>query len=175
VFQKKLSIITRDHLRQHIEGYIDEVNGWYDTPITNVLPKRIELASMAGGVFAAPEDQLPYYGVDCITKALAQRPENLYCYEYNGHIAGLVSAGSRDGVDDLVKAHAAAVELFVRNHTLLHQSAEDQFTILEFGFLAATFSGAEPRFIEDNRELWIAGFEVTTFWQTSEDGPGQHV
>ena len=175
MFQKQLATITRDDLRLHIEGYIGEVNDWYDTPISNVLPKRIELASMAGGVFAAPEDQLPYYGVDCITKQIAQRPDNLFCYEYNGHIAGLVSAGSRDGVDDLVKLHSAAVELFVRNHALLHQFVNPNFSILEFGFLANTFSGAEPRFIEDNRELWIAGFEVTTFWHTSEDGPRQHV
>lgn len=175
MFQRQLSIITSDHLRTHIEAYLTEVNTWHDIPATLVVPQKVEPASMAGGVFAAPEGQLPFYGVDSITKQQAPRPENLYCYEYNGHIAGLISAGSRDTADQLVKGHEAAVELFVRRHQLLHQSQDDQFTILEFGFLSTTFSGAEPRFIDDDHELWIAGFEVTTYWHTSEDGPRQHV
>lgn len=174
MFERQIAKITSDHLRTHIKGYLDEVNTWYDEPVTIVVPKRIEPASMAGGVFAAPLDLLPYYGVDCIGKQPAPRAENAWCYEYTGHIAGLVSSSTRSDVDALVKAHKSAVERFVTKHLFLHQENNSQFSILEFDFLSSSFSGAEMERNTDDSEFWIAGFEVDVVWYTSENGPGQH-
>jgi hypothetical protein len=174
MFQRDLAKLTADHLRAHVNDYLATVNARYDKPVGLFVPKRIEPASMAGGVFAAPADQLPFYGVDCITKQYGQRTDNVWCWQYNGHIAGLISANNRENADAIVKGHEAAVEAFVMDHQYLHQPQGFEFSILEFGLLSVTFSGAEPQFIEEDKEIWIAGFEITTFWDTSEAGPGQH-
>lgn len=177
MYQKDLAAITVDHLRTHIKGYLEAVNQAYDRRSTLVTPQAIETASMAGGAMAVTLDKLPAYGVDCIGKVVAPNSENLYTFQYDGHIAGTIVASSRDEADDLVKRHSRAVETFVREHMYIHDTdanVSQYFSLLDFAFVSGNFSGALLERSDDDKEIWLAGFIINVFWVTSEDGPRQH-
>lgn len=177
MFQEDLAAYTADHLREHIRTYIEAVNDRYTAIDREVVRSKIyiETASLAGGVMSVDLEKLPAYAIDCLDKQAIDVSEDLYTYQYNGHIAGVVIATSQNSADHLVKRHESAVELFVRQHELLHQRSSDYFKILRFFFIGSAFSGAELEGETKRTQNWIAGFRVDVGWITSEDGPVQHV
>lgn len=174
MFEEQIGKWTADHLRTHIEDYLAEVNASASTPITLVVPKAIEVASVVGGLFTEYDNILPQYGIDILGKSFAGMSENLFIYQYDGQINAMVHAGSREAVDMLVKRHAAAIELFIRRHEVVHLYQTNDFSMLDMSFSAKDFSGAEELSEVAGRPLWVAGISINLTWLTSEDGPSQH-
>ena len=176
MYQEQLAKLTADHLRTHIKAYLDIVDAMFagNDNVPLLVPKTIEPASLVGGMVTAFDKILPQYGIDVMGKQLAASDDSLWSYEYAGQINGLVHGGSQEAVDKLVKRHAAAVELFIRNHRVLHQEDNLQYRVVEFVFVASDFSGAEDLGEHDSGPIWLAGFSINVSWFTSEDGPNQH-
>jgi len=176
MFQEDLAAYTADHLREHIEAYVEAINNRFPATDREVVrtPVLIETSSLAGGVMAVELEKLPAYAVDCLDKQFIDVSENLYTYQYTGHIAGVVIANSQKSADHLVKRHESAVEKFIREHELLHKLTNADFTILRFYFLASAFSGAELEGETKRTQNWIAGFRCDVNWIVSESGPSQH-
>lgn len=176
MYQEQLAKLTSDHIRTHIKAYLDDIaadfTGAETVPL--LVPKRIEPASVVGGMISDFDKLLPQYAIDVLGKANSTDDSALWTYEYAGQINGLVNAGSQDAVDKLIKRHEAAVERFIREHRLLHQESNDRFSIVEFVFAGSDFSGAEDLGEQDGSQLWLAGFSINVSWFTSEDGPDQH-
>lgn len=178
MFQEELAEMTADHLRGHIEAYLTEIQARYADRSKLQLPKTIETANLVGGVYNTTVNAMPAYAVDVIDKAFSEMRDNLWLYQYSGHIAGVVSGNDERAVNRLVKRHEAAVELFVRTHLNFHypqtvpNSAD--FSLIELQFIGAAFSGAEQIDMEQDRKIWIAGFRNDLAWIASEEGPGNH-
>lgn len=176
MFQERLSIIIADHLRVHIGAYLEEVEGWFpgSKVATLVVPKSINTAGQVGGVAKDLDKILPAYAVDILPKTFAGvSDENLFLYQYAGHIAGMARSGSEESVNRIIKRHYSAVELFVKRHWLLHKATNDQFTVVEMMFVDSDFSGSEP--IEEGpKEQWVAAFRIDLQITTSEDSYFQH-
>jgi hypothetical protein len=175
MFQEAIANLTAEHLRLHIEAYLELINAQFpDDLVKLVVPKSIETASAVGGQINEFDRILPAYGVDVWGKVESVTIDNLNTYDYAGQISGLVSANSRATVDRLVKRHAAAVEYFLRQHERLHEVSTDDFLVLGLFFVQSEFSGAEYLGELKNREIWIAGFSMDTIWTTSEASGMQH-
>lgn len=170
MYQETLAKLTADHLREHIATYLTEISAEYNDNVTLVIPKSIEFASNVGGIAAEFDQILPAYVVDVLEKTRAADPDNLTLYDYAGHIAGMVSAGSMDTVDKLVKRHAEAVERFIKQHLVLHLPVDPRFSMTQFVFLNSAGSGAEE--VEDGR--WLGAFRIECLWTLSEDAEFQH-
>lgn len=176
MFHEQLAKITADHLRSHIKAYLGEVSAGFtgSESTTLIVPKKIDPASVVGGMITEYDKILPQYGIDVLGKTISQDDVALFAYEYAGQINGLVHSGSREAVDRLVKRHATAVELFIRRHQYLHQPVNTGFKFLEMVFAGIDFSGAEDLGEHNNRTVWLAGFSINVSWFTSEDGPIDH-
>lgn len=176
MFQEQIAQLTADHLRTHATAYLDEIAALNPTDqVTLVAPKSIRASSVVGGMVAELPELLPAYGVDALSKQPIPLSDNLWTFQYEGQINGMVLASNEVEVDKLAKRHARAVEYFVRKHRLLHQLATDDFEIISFEFLGSDFSGATP-LSEDpaSRPLWVGGFSIDVTWMTSENGPEDH-
>jgi hypothetical protein len=175
MFQEEIAAYTASHLRVHIGGYLSEIQAVKNDGIKLALPKTVETANLVGGVYAAKLDALPAYAIDIIEKDFIPNPDDLWLYQYTGHIAALISANSEESANKIIKRHEQAVEKFVRIHNLLHEHKEALWTVREMGFGGAGFSGAEL-VAEDveKRKLWVAGFRIDLVWLISEEGPTQH-
>jgi hypothetical protein len=175
MFQEDIAEIVADHLREHIAGYLEEIQSQYTDGVKLVLPKRVATANLVGGVYAADLNVLPAYALDIIEKDFIPNDENLWLYQYTGHLAGIVSANSEESANKIVKRHERAVEQFVRDHNLVHQVTRPLWSMREMGFGGAGFSGAELAAEDvENRKLWVAGFRIDLVWLISEEGPRQH-
>lgn len=174
MYQEQLAEITGTHLRSHIKAYLLDVGGDFSDGVPLLVPKRIEPASVVGGMISEFDSILPMYGIDVLGKTASQDDTALWSYEYAGQINGLVSSGSREAVDKLIKRHEAAVEMFIRDHRLMHQENNDRFSIIEFAFAGSDFSGAEDLGEHEGSQVWLAGFSINVSWFTSESGPDQH-
>lgn len=176
MFQEALAEQTAEHFREHLEDLLDGIAQQFSGPniLTTKVP-NVDSVTLVGGVMSAPIEQLPLIGVDCVEKRPTPSNESLYLYEYEGAFAGLASASTAQEADKLAKRYAAAVELFIREHELLHQITNDWFSVREFLYGGTGFSGSiEVQLEEQAPDLWIAGFTIPTLWVTSEDGPRQH-
>lgn len=179
MYQEEVANLTAEHLRTHIGAYLDYLqNTIYPDAINLQGPKSVETDNLVGGVYNATPNEMPAYAVDIVSKAFdGVDADALWIYSYDGHIAGVVSGASEVTVNQLVKRHEQAVERFVREHEFMHviqSQLGNDFSIREFGFSGAAFSGAELVTERNERQVWIAGFRVDTVWKVSESGPGQH-
>lgn len=176
MFQEQLAAQTAGHLRESISTYIEAINNKFAATKREVVraPIKVDTDSLAGGVMAVEVKDLPAYAVDCLDKSFVQVTEDLYIYQYVGHIAGVVVANSKGSADHQVKRHEAAVEQFVREHELLHLYNTADFSLVRFVFVGSAFSGAELESDDKRSPIWIAGFRVDVQWFTSENGPVQH-
>lgn len=181
MFQEEVANLTAIHFRSHFDGYRDIIQARYPDAVKLQLPKKVETDNLVGGVYNAKVSEMPAYAVDIIDKAFAgNTDESLWLYQYQGHIAGVVSGSGEQSVNRLVKRHEQIAEMFVREHEFLHarESAfiddPNDFSIREMGFAGAAFSGAELIGEEQNRQTWIAGFRIDLVWIVSESGPYQH-
>lgn len=171
MYQEEIAAQTADHLRTHISGYLDRIASRHSDQITLLIPKSIEPASVVGGMVSELPNRLPAYGIDCLNKVSAGMEEDLFLFQYQGQINGMIAAGSQDLVDKLAKRHAAAIELFVREHVGLHKFTTDNFSFVEMDYIETEFSGAELVDESEDRQLWLGAFSINVFWFTSEDGP----
>jgi hypothetical protein len=176
MFHEQIAKLTADHLRTHIKVYLDSISAEYSgtDKVTLTVPKSIDPASVVGGLMTEFDQTLPQYGIDVLNKALGEDIEGLFTYNYFGQINGLVSSTSRDSVDKLCSRHARACETFIREHQLMHEQSNANFSVLAFAFVGIDFSGAENLGSIDDREVWVAGFSINVVWATSEDGAFQH-
>lgn len=175
MFHEQIAKQTADHLRTHIEGYLDEVNAWFpDDQIQLTVPKSIDVSSVVGGLFASFNEILPQYGIDISNKVFVPEGENLWTYQYTGQINGMLHGNSEQFVSKAIARHAAAVELFIKRHSVMHELETDQFTIVEMVWVDMIFSGAEDLGEVEGQQTWLAGFSIDLGWITSEQGPGQH-
>lgn len=171
MYQEEIASTTADHLRTHIKDYLNAVSAKHSDKLSLVVPRSIDSASIVGGMISELPTKLPAYAIDCLNKSFAGTDENLFIYQYQGQINGMVAAASQDHVDKLTKRHSAAVEWFIREHLGLHALSGDGFTLLEFDYVETDFSGAELVDESADRELWLGAFSINVFWFTSEDGP----
>jgi hypothetical protein len=175
MYFEEVADITAEHLRQHIQAYLDIINARYPDQVQMVYPKSIETNNLVGGVYNAKTDEMPAYALDLISKNFAGvSPTSLWEYEYTGHIAGVVSGNSEEVVNKLCKRHLQAVEMFMKKHKHMHQTESalgNDFRIGELDFAGAAMSGAELWDEEDSRQTWVAGFRVDISILVSEDGP----
>lgn len=169
-----LATQTAHHLREHIEAYLEEVETYYNDNIRLAVPKAINLSSVVGGLFTEFDSILPQYSIDVLGKTVVPEGVSLFTWEYQGQINGMVHANSDQTVTKMCSRHATAVEMFIRNHELLHQFPRDEFKTIGFGFTTIEFSGAEDLGEVEGVPLWMAGFSINISWFTSEDGPFQH-
>ena len=178
MYQEEIADLTAEHLRSHMQAYLDEVKAIYQDAVELTFPKAIETANLVGGVYNATQKAMPAYAVDIIDKVFTEHADDLWLYQYNGHIAGVISASSEDTANKIVKRHEQATEMFVKRHDHFHQMAAqlpgNNFMIVGLGFVGSAFSGAEKIDESQNRETWIAGFRIDLAWIVSEDGPGDH-
>jgi len=178
MYQEEIGIYTTEHLREHIGGYLQELQTRYADGVKLTIPKRIEHANLVGGVYNAALDQMPAYAVDVTDKAFSQITDSgLWEFVYNGHFAGIISANDESSANTIIKRHEQACEMFVKQHQFMHRHEAsvigNDFSLMELGFVDAAFSGAEE--VQDGtRVVWIAGFRITLVWITSEEGPTQH-
>jgi len=182
MYQEEIADLTAAHLRSHIKAYIDAVGLIYPDTIKMQYPKSVETANLVGGVYNAKPNEMPAIAIDIISvEFAANTTEGLWLYNYDGHIAEVISGGSEDTVNRIIKRHQQACETFVNDHLHFHQ-VEDQltsplgqpFTIMEFGFSGSAFSGAEEVTEKQNRKTWIAGYRIDVNWLVSQQGPGDH-
>jgi hypothetical protein len=179
MYHEEIGVITTEHLRLHIPDLLAELEARYADGVKLALPKSIEHANLVGGVYNAELNAMPAYAVDVTDKTVSGLTDSgLWEYAYNGHIAGIVSAGSEQAANTIVKRHEQAVETFVRQHQYMHQMENqvpgNDFSITAMGFVDGAFSGAEEVPAETNKYVWVAGFRVTLVWVLSEGGPSQH-
>lgn len=146
----------------------------FASPITLTNPKSISSASVVGGLFTSFNDILPQYGIDISNKIFVPEGPDLFTYQYVGQINGLIHAGSEQAADQVIKRHAAAVELFIRRHQYAHSYEVAQFKLIEMLFNDIEMSGAEDLGMVDGKQMWLSAFSMNLFWWTSEDGPSQH-
>lgn len=176
MYFEPIAELTADHLRTHIEAYLDEIatryNGKDRVPL--VVPKSIEATSVVGGMWTEFDNILPQYGVDILGRTFSGVSDNLFEYEYPGQINGMVHALDELTVDRLCKRHCEAVERFIKEHQLMHQHTNNQFTVIEIGHSETTLSGAENIQGDNNKSIWVAGFSINIVYLISEDGPSQH-
>jgi hypothetical protein len=178
MYQEEIAIITTEHLRLHIVDYLAELEARYGDGVKLQNPKSIEHANLVGGVYNAALSDMPAYAVDIVDKVFSGGSNNsLWEYAYNGHVAGILTAGSEAAVNTIAKRHEQAVEMFIKRHENMHQIENqvegNDFRIIELGFVDAAFSGAEQ--VQDaTRTVWVAGFRTSLMWIVSEDGPYQH-
>lgn len=175
MFQEQLAEQLADHFRSHIKAYLEEANdawpaGERETVRTGAT---VETASLAGGVMGIEIEKLPAFAVDVNNKVVAQVSEDLFLYEYNGQIAGLVIAGSQRSVNRLAKRYERATEKFIKEHEMVHSLETADYTVVRLVFQATDFSGAEEVTIEQ-KAVWIDGFRVDFSLVVSENGPRQH-
>lgn len=172
MFQEQIAKLTAEHLRTHIRDYLDTIDSKFSgTDKVELRTPQIDVRSLAGGLLVADLDKIPRYSVDCINKSLMQSTDSLWTYQYEGSIAGLISAGDLTSSDRMVKRHAGAVELFLKQHQFFKGISQgDDFLVIELAFSSTNLSGS----MEVEKDLWVAGFSTSIFWAVSEDGPGQH-
>lgn len=175
MYQEQIAQYTADHLRTHIGDYLADIFAEFtgQETIELVLPKRIERASVVGGLWTEFDSILPQYGVDILTKSPSSDDASLWTYEYPGQINGMVMASSRDVVDKLCDRHERAVEFFIRQHQFLHNYETENFRMIELVFGTVDFSGAED-VSSEGVARWLAGFSINASWFVSEEGPQQH-
>lgn len=177
MFQEEIADLTADHLRTHIKAYLQAVQALHGGTIKLQVPKTIETANLVGGVYNTSTGKMPAYAIDVLNKTFAGNPENLWLYNYEGHIAGVVAGLDEKSVNLIIKRHEEAAEKFVREHLNLHGLVSligSDFTIIEFAFIGAAFSGAEELDTTNDVTTWIAGFRIDLNWIVSEPGPSNH-
>lgn len=181
MFYEALAAKTAEHFRLHIEDYLEEIAaGFTGSDMLTLAVPTVNSATLVGGVMQADVEEMPLIGIDCVDKQDIPSNESLQLYQYQGAIAGIISASSADDVDRMAKRYAAAVEKFVRNHQFLvdHATGEPigtaDFMLREFTYFATTFSGAIEAELENEQPLWIDGFTCHVSWVTSEDQYHQH-
>jgi hypothetical protein len=132
-----------------------------------------------GGVYNAELNAMPAYAVDVTNKTFsAVTDSGLWEYAYDGHIAAIISAGSEQAANTIIKRHEQACEMFVKRHQFMHQTqaqvAGNDFSIRTLAFADAAFSGAEEVPAETNKYVWVAGFRISLVWILSEEGSNDH-
>lgn len=177
MYQEPLAEQIADHFRSHIEAYLEATNNAFAASERSTVraPKTIETASLAGGVFSVEPEKLPAFAIDVNNKTTAPVTEDVYAYQYEMQIAGVVTAQSQKEANRLVKRYEAGTEQFFKQHWMLHlfEPANFDFSVLRLVFQSANFSGAEAVTIGQDT-VWIAGFTVAGLIITSEGGPVQH-
>lgn len=180
MFQEALAKLTADHLRTHIQTYLEDIQGLYTgTDIITLSVPEVSDKTLVGGVMSADIDRLPLIGVDCVEKQEIPSGESLYYYQYDGAIVGLVRGVDESLVDRTVKRYNRAIETFVKEHQYLHDIDTDnplnpEFSIREFLYTNTSFSGSIEVTLDDDNKLWVAGFTCNVAWFTSEDYYKQH-
>jgi hypothetical protein len=179
MFQEEIAALTATHLRGHLNTYLDYVESLYSDGIKLQYPKSIETENLVGGVYNTKVTDMPAYAIDIISKGFSEFTENLYLYNYEGHIAGVMTAQDEQAANRICKRHEQATEMFVKDHEFLHEltstkTPPNDFKMQGMGFVGAAFSGAEMVAEQENRQTWIAGFRIDLLWVVSEGGPHQH-
>lgn len=177
MFHEDIGNTTAEHLRTHIEDYLDLINSRYTDKATLVVPKSIDVTSVVGGLFTEYNSILPQYGIDILNKEQSPDADNLWTYIYTGQINGMVHGTSDEAVDKMVHRHGAAAEYFVRQHLTLHETpglTSKDYTIIQFLFSNIEWSGAEDVGEVDGRQTWLGAFSLNCLWEVSEEGPDQH-
>lgn len=177
MYQEEIAKLTAKHLKAHIGDYLEILQKRYPDAVKLQIPKAIETDNLVGGVYNTTPENMPAYAVDIISKSFSENTDNLWLYNYEGHIAGVVTGNGEVAVNALVKRHEQATEMFVKQHEFMHvygSQMGNDFKIHGLGFSGAAFSGAELVSERQDREVWIAGFRIDLLWIASEDGPGQH-
>jgi hypothetical protein len=176
MFQEAIAKQTAEYLRGHLEEYLQTVASRFTgTDRLTLKVPDIKSSTLVGGAMQADIKDLPAIGVDCLDKQEIPSGESLCYYQYDGAIAGLISASSAGDVDRLAKRHASAIELFVREHQFLHQFSTPDFSMREFIYVNTTFSGAIQLELEEEKPIWVDGFTHNVLWITSEDQYRQHL
>jgi hypothetical protein len=171
MYEKPIAQLTREHLVSHLPAYLAEVERLDQLKL--VMPKTVEISSIVGGIM--DHKHLPAYALDVQTKEFSTTTENLWTYIYVGQITGMVSGKSALEVDDLVKGHKSAVELFcVRHKDAVFTTADSAFTIIGFEFSQSDFSGAIDQTKNPKTPFWVAAFQIGIAWLVSEEAPMQH-
>lgn len=171
MYEKQIAQVTREHLVSHLPELLAEVERLDQLKL--IMPKAVEISSIVGGIM--DHKQMPAYALDVQTKELSAVNDNLWEYNYVGQITGMVSGKTSIEVDDLVKGHKSAVELFcVRHHEAVFTTADPHFTIMGFEFSQSDFSGAIDRTTDPRKPFWIAAFQIGIAWLVSEEPPMQH-
>lgn len=184
MFQEEIGDLTAKHLRTHINAYLAAVQTLHADQVKLQNPKAIETANLVGGVYNTATDRMPALAVDVLNKAYAGNPENLWLYNYEGHIAGVISALDEVTANLIIKRYEEAVETFIREHANCHFDPDttgpftsqlgSDFSIMELQFAGAAFSGAEELETVNDNTIWIAGFRIDLNWILSEAGPSNH-
>jgi hypothetical protein len=178
VYFEQIAKITANHLNEHLPGYLSEIQTEFTgTEIVGLgPPQQIRVDSLVGGVFSAELDELPLYALDALTKGDDPIGEDLYTYQYLGHIVGMVSSDTSEEVTRIIKRHEWAVEKYIREHQYLHFFSDAHFRILQFDFIGSSFSGAESVLDDEDptKLIWINAFRIDVAWRISEDGSDQH-
>jgi hypothetical protein len=184
VFNHLVAGITRDHCREHLRDYLDEINALYSDRASLEMPKRMDIASLVGGVAGVSRETLPALAFDAPNKTFLgfdADHDDLFTYSYQGVISGMVAGADTETVERRAERTAAAVELFVRDHLRLPMpdtgpvppGSDWPFLIVEFAFVRSKRMGAGK--VDDaGRPTWIDGFVVEVQWTTSENGARQH-
>jgi hypothetical protein len=171
MYEKPIAQVTKEHLVSHLPAYLDEVERLDKLKL--VMPKTVEISSIVGGIM--DHKHLPAYALDCQTKELSTTNEDLWTYIYVGQLTGMVSGKSALEVDDLIKGHKSACELFcVRHHEAVFTTVDTAFTIMGFEFSQSDFSGAIDVTRNPKAPIWVAAFQIGIAWQVSEEPPMQH-
>lgn len=177
MYQEEIAKLTAAHLHYHLPSLVAIIQSRYPDAVKIQLPKSVETSNLVGGVYNATPDKMPAYALDIITKSFGGADDKgLWIYNYEGHIAGVISSNSESSANLIIKRHEQTVEGFVKGHEFMHSHESvinNDFKITGLGFVGAAFSGAELINAKD-REIWIAGFRIDLLWVVSEDGPHQH-
>jgi hypothetical protein len=170
MYEKPIAALTKEHLLVHLRDYMDEVERLDKLQL--ILPKTVEISSVVGGIMDSKH--LPAYAIDCQVKQVSQVNEDLWEYIYTGQITGMVGGRSAKDVDDLIKGHKTACELFVQRHNKAIWDVDSAFTIMGFEFTDSDFSGAIQLTKDPKSPFWVAAFQLNIAWNVSEEPPMQH-
>lgn len=180
MYQEQIAAETANHLRSHLPTYLSELQSQFTgSDKLKLSVPDITTVSLVGGVIQTEIESMPVVAVDCLNKSVIPSNESLYYSQYDGGIAGMVSASSETTCDKIAKRYASALEKFVKDHLLFHENFQTNtkdFSIRELVWQSTRFSGAIelPTETENDNPVWVEGFVLDILWVTSEDGPRQH-
>ena len=182
MYYRLVASITRDHIREHLQDYLDVAEVDLDTNTKLTLPKSFDVASFVGGVVGITgKGDFPAMAIDAHSKAASPTTEDLYTQRYDGQITWMVGGDNPKVVEQQAKGYGAALEMFITDHRYkpfvdsFDESALP-FSFVEFGFIRSEFFGAASVEVEQRgqKRLWVDGGRLEIAWITSERGQGQH-
>lgn len=176
--------LTRDHIKDHLAGYLARVEEAQDKPVKLVLPKRFDVASYVGGVVGltmTDSKSFPSMAIDALTRTESPTPENLYTYRYDGQINFMVNGSNPESVELQAKGYLAAFDMFANDHEFwpldnAYDQSDLSFKFIGFGVTRSAHFGAANVTAEEgaSTKVWIDGGSCEIAWLVSEEGPNQH-